>query len=68
VAFQSSLGAVQSCLRIPGCPSLLIRDAQLAIDAANTVFAPPLEFLQRACEIGSRRRAEGYPPSTACIV
>jgi transposase len=38
------------------CLAHLIRDAQYAIDAGDTVFAPPFkEFLQRACEIGGRR-------------
>jgi len=38
------------------CFAHLIRDAQYAIDAGDTVFAPPFkEFLERACEIGSRR-------------
>jgi transposase len=38
------------------CLAHLIRDAQYAIDDGDTVFAPPFkEFLQRACEIGSRR-------------
>jgi transposase len=38
------------------CLAHLIRDAQYAIDAGDTVFAPPFkEFLQRACEIGSHR-------------
>ena len=34
----------------------MIRDAQYAIDAGNTVFAPAFKaLLQRACEIGRRR-------------
>ena len=38
------------------CLAHLIRDAQYAIDAGDTVFAPQFkEFLQRACEIGGRR-------------
>jgi len=38
------------------CLAHLIRDAQYAIDDGDTVFGPPFkEFLQRACEIGSRR-------------
>ena len=38
------------------CLAHLIRDAQYAIDAGDTVFAPPFkEFLQHACEIGGRR-------------
>ena len=38
------------------CLAHLIRDAQYAIDAGDTVFAPAFkEFLQRACEIGRRR-------------
>jgi transposase len=38
------------------CLSHLIRDAQYAIDAGDTVFAPEFKaFLQRACDIGSRR-------------
>ena len=36
--------------------SHLIRDAQYAIDAGDTVFAPAFKaFLQRACAIGRRR-------------
>jgi transposase len=38
------------------CLAHLIRDAQYAIDAGDTVFAPEFKaFLQRACDIGSRR-------------
>jgi transposase len=38
------------------CLAHLIRDAQYAIDAGDTVFAPAFKaFLQRACEIGRRR-------------
>src|SRR6516164_10396838 len=38
------------------CLAHLIRDAQYAIDAGDTVFAPPFKkFLERACEIGGRR-------------
>jgi transposase len=38
------------------CLSHLIRDAQYAIDAGDTVFAPEFKaFLQRACDIGRRR-------------
>jgi len=38
------------------CLAHLIRDAQYAIDAGDTVFAPPFKaFLQRACDIGRRR-------------
>jgi transposase len=38
------------------CLAHLIRDAQYAIDAGDTVFAPKFkEFLKRACEIGRRR-------------
>src|ERR1700680_1456218 len=38
------------------CLAHLIRDAQFAIDAGDTVFAPPFKaFLQRACDIGRRR-------------
>src|ERR1700752_3343295 len=38
------------------CLSPLIRDAQYAIDAGDTVFAPEFKaFLQRACDIGRRR-------------
>jgi transposase len=38
------------------CLAHLIRDAQYAIDAGDTVFGPPFkQFLERACEIGSRR-------------
>jgi transposase len=38
------------------CLAHLIRDAQYAVDAGDTVFAPAFkEFLQRACEIGRRR-------------
>jgi len=38
------------------CLAHLIRDAQYAIDAGDTVFAPAFkEFLKRACEIGRRR-------------
>jgi len=38
------------------CLAHLIRDAQYAIDAGDTVFAPAFkEFLKRACEIGHRR-------------
>ena len=38
------------------CLSHLIRDAQYAIDAGDTVFAPEFkEFLKRACDIGRRR-------------
>ena len=40
------------------CLAHLIRDAQYAIDAGDTVFAPGFKaFLKRACAIG-RRRAE----------
>lgn len=39
------------------CLAHLIRDAQYAIDAGDTVFAPAFKaFLQRACDIGRRRR------------
>lgn len=38
------------------CLAHLLRDAQYAIDAGDTVFAPTFKkFLQRACEIGRRR-------------
>lgn len=38
------------------CLAHLIRDAQYAIDAGDTVFAPGFKrFLQRACAIGRRR-------------
>ena len=38
------------------CLAHLIRDAQYAIDAGDTVFAPPFkEFLKRSCEISRRR-------------
>jgi transposase len=38
------------------CLAHLLRDAQYAIDAGDTVFAPKFkEFLKRACEIGRRR-------------
>jgi transposase len=38
------------------CLSHLIRDAQYAIDAGDTVFAPEFKtFLKRACDIGRRR-------------
>jgi transposase len=38
------------------CLAHLIRDAQYAIDAGDTVFAPAFkEFLKRACDIGRRR-------------
>src|SRR5215469_8321321 len=38
------------------CLAHLIRDAQYAIDAGDTVFAPEFKaFLQRACDIGRRR-------------
>lgn len=38
------------------CLAHLIRDAQYAIDAGDTVFAPSFKaFLQRACAIGRRR-------------
>src|SRR5215470_13045517 len=38
------------------CLAHLIRDAQYAIDAGDTVFAPPFKkFLECACEIGRRR-------------
>jgi transposase len=38
------------------CLAHLIRDAQYAIDAGDTIFAPVFkEFLKRACEIGRRR-------------
>jgi transposase len=38
------------------CLAHLIRDAQYAIDAGDTVFAPGLrKLLQRACGIGARR-------------
>ena len=38
------------------CLAHLIRDAQYAIDAGDTVFAPAFKaFLQRACKIGRRR-------------
>src|SRR6516225_4844342 len=38
------------------CLAHLIRDAQYAIDAGDTVFAPAFkEFLKDACEIGRRR-------------
>jgi transposase len=40
------------------CLAHLIRDAQYAIDAGDTVFAPGFKrFLQRACAIGRRRPA-----------
>jgi transposase len=39
------------------CLAHLIRDAQYAIDAGDTVFAPAfLSFLQEACAVGRRRR------------
>jgi transposase len=39
------------------CLAHLIRDAQYAIDAGDSVFAPAFKkFLQRACAIGQRRR------------
>jgi transposase len=38
------------------CLAHLIRDAQYAIDAGDTVFAPAFKhFLQKACAIGRRR-------------
>ena len=38
------------------CLAHLIRDAQYAIDAGDTIFAPAFkQFLQRACDIGRRR-------------
>lgn len=38
------------------CLAHLIRDAQYAIDAGDTVFAPTFkEFLKRVCDIGRRR-------------
>jgi transposase len=38
------------------CLSHLIRDAQYAIDAGDTVFAPEFKaFLKRACDVGRRR-------------
>ena len=38
------------------CCAHLIRDAQFAVDAGDTVFAPAFKaFLQRACAIGKRR-------------
>jgi transposase len=38
------------------CLAHLIRDAQYAIDAGDTLFAPQFKaFLQRACDIGRRR-------------
>jgi transposase len=38
------------------CLAHLIRDAQYAIDAGDTVFAPQFKaFLQRACDVGHRR-------------
>jgi transposase len=38
------------------CLAHLIRDAQYAIDAGDTVFAPAFKaFLKRACDIGHRR-------------
>jgi transposase len=38
------------------CLAHLIRDAQYAIDAGDTVFAPQFKaFLQRACDVGRRR-------------
>jgi transposase len=38
------------------CLAHLIRDAQYAIDAGDTVFAPTFKaFLKRACDIGRRR-------------
>src|SRR5215813_7062002 len=38
------------------CLAHLIRDAQYALDAGDTVFAPPFKkFLECACEIGGRR-------------
>jgi len=38
------------------CLSHLTRDAQYAVDAGDSVFAPPFKaFLKRACEIGRRR-------------
>jgi transposase len=40
------------------CLAHLIRDAQYAVDAGDTVFAPGLrKLLQRACAIGARREA-----------
>ena len=40
------------------CLAHLIRDAQYAIDAGDTVFAPAFKrFLQKACAIGRRRAA-----------
>ena len=40
------------------CLAHLIRDAQYAIDAGDTVFAPAFKrFLQKACAIGRRREA-----------
>ena len=42
------------------CLAHLIRDAQYAIDAGDTVFAPGFKrFLQKACAIGRRRHALG---------
>ena len=38
------------------CLAHLIRDAQYAIDAGDSIFAPAFKrFLQRACAIGRRR-------------
>src|ERR1700722_1627869 len=38
------------------CLAHLIRDAQYAVDAGDTVFAPAFKaFLQRACDVGRRR-------------
>ena len=38
------------------CLAHLIRDAQFAIDAGDTIFAPPFKaFLQKLCAIGRRR-------------
>ena len=38
------------------CLAHLIRDAQYAIDAGDTIFAPPFKrFLQKLCAIGRRR-------------
>jgi transposase len=38
------------------CLAHLIRDAQYAIDAGDSVFAPQFKaFLQRACDVGRRR-------------
>lgn len=38
------------------CLAHLIRDAQFAIDAGDTIFAPDFKaFLQKACKIGRRR-------------